>query len=211
MPKATSQFTRGIIIVCQTLALSYKKCLEVLEKIQAKSTEEVLCSLQTIRSMYSKWINNSQVNTKYENCGTSNKTTPRQAEKIVKEFQQNPAQSLRKCANDPKINESKLSHENVRKVFKENDLNAFRVPTVQFMTQNHKAERLQFAKSKQSWKGKWKDVLFSDEVILKKEKIQLSREPINIIPQYNKYIAQYVYNICFIPFQKTTLIPYSFL
>ncbi|KAL4465565.1 hypothetical protein ABPG72_014014 [Tetrahymena utriculariae] len=172
MPRATSPFTRGIIISNKESGKTINECYNQLSLIKEKQKVSEVCSLDTIRRIYKSWDEqNPQIEPQYQNCGRKKKYDEQQESQIVNSVKKQPSQSLRKLEQNTDDNPSNLSYSTIRNILKDNNLNAYRIPTIQRITEPQKQKRLQFARDVRRWTNKWKSILFTDEVILKQGKI----------------------------------------
>ncbi|EAR82213.2 hypothetical protein TTHERM_01260680 (macronuclear) [Tetrahymena thermophila SB210] len=87
---------------------------------------------------------------------------------IMKGFKDNLHLSKSRCQKDKIINPNEMGVGKIRNLIQSSGLNTDRIPKVLLMTEGQKQLRLKFAKEKVRWSQKWRRVLFSDEIILKK-------------------------------------------
>ncbi|KAL4504571.1 hypothetical protein ABPG72_010017 [Tetrahymena utriculariae] len=89
--------------------------------------------------------------------------------KVVEQFNKNSSMTLRKAENDKTANPKQMSYSTIKRALNDNNLQAYKVPTIQKINENLKKQRLEFAQKTKQWLKM--GILFSDEIFLKRGKI----------------------------------------
>ncbi|KAL4494411.1 hypothetical protein ABPG72_019821 [Tetrahymena utriculariae] len=83
-------------------------------------------------------------------------------EEIVEHFREHQT-SLRSFQRDKELNPTDLSIMSISRILHRNGLQSYKLSTVLPLSEEHRQERLKFARKVARWNAKWKEMVFQDE------------------------------------------------
>ncbi|KAL4500760.1 hypothetical protein ABPG72_019994 [Tetrahymena utriculariae] len=171
MPRATSPFSRGVIIASYETQKSPQDCLDLLIKIKAKQGKNDACSLQTVQNLYKQWVNNKKFEANYSQNERKIVYSSQDTKKVVEQFNKNLSITLRKAENDKTANPKQMSYSTIKRALNDNNLQAYKVPTIQKINESQKNKDQNLHRKLSNGLKNGKAILFSYKIFLKRGKI----------------------------------------
>ncbi|KAL4496940.1 hypothetical protein ABPG72_002096 [Tetrahymena utriculariae] len=200
MPRALSPYSRGIIEGHRQAGQTPQQSLDLLQESQKMRGKEATKSIKTIKNLFQKSIDQKgEMQNNYENCGRKREYSERFKNQTKKHFKENPNETLRSYSKNKNLNPKEFSHQTISTMLHDSGLNSYKIPTIMYMTDQQRQSRLEFAQKYKSWKSEWKDIIFSDECIMKRGLVgnkyvwSTSREKIK--PENCKQVEKYPVSI----------------
>ncbi|KAL4478240.1 hypothetical protein ABPG72_016552 [Tetrahymena utriculariae] len=170
----TTHFIKGLVVAYMDFGCSSQQTSEKIKQLYQKHSpnvemldeqleKEFTIAKQTCAKIYKRFKETLTYNDQREGNGSKSIYNDEEKEQISEMVMDNIGKSLNELQKDPEINYKNACVSTFRSTLFENGIKAFKQPQEIEMTEEHKEQRVKFAKKVIRWKQRWETVIFTDE------------------------------------------------